>query len=387
MREASTAPFRVRLCLHRSASGRASGVSDLTFKTMKLLVRATNWLGDAVMSVPALRAIREAFPDWQIAVLARPWVADLYAREEFCDRIVRYDRNGVHGGLGGKWRLAAELRDDQYDCAILLQNAFDAALLAWLARIPRRIGYARDGRGFLLTDAVALPGRDDIPKHQRFYYLELLRRAGLINGLPESADIRLGSASRAAAAGRDQWRRRGLPARRWIGLSPGAAFGGAKRWLPEHFAETASKLSSDLDADVAVFGSQAEGELCELVAHQVGSRAYNLAGRTTLAEFIDLAATCRLYLTNDSGPMHVATALGVPTIAVFGATDDRATGPSGSWARVVRQPVDCSPCLLRECPIDHRCMTRVDTAMVVEAAKEVLALHGSQASDPATEAM
>ena len=354
---------------------------------MKLLVRATNWLGDAVMSIPALRAIREAFPDWGITVLARPWVADLYAREEFCDRILRYDRNGDHGGLGGKWRLAAELRSDQYDCAILLQNAFDAALLAWLARIPRRIGYARDGRGFLLTDAVALPGPNDIPKHQRFYYLELLRRAGLINQLPESTDIRLGSAGLAAAAGRAQWQRRALPAGPWIGVSPGAAFGGAKRWLPERFAEAASKLSSDFDAHVAVFGSPAEAELCEFVVGQVGSRAYNLAGRTTLAEFIDLAATCRLYLTNDSGPMHVATALGVPTIAVFGATDDHATGPSGSWARVVRQPVDCSPCLLRECPIDHRCMTRLDTAMVVEMARTLVSQPESNASDPPAEAI
>ena len=354
---------------------------------MKLLVRATNWLGDAVMSIPALRAIREAFPDWQVTVLARPWVADLYAREEFCDRIVRYDRAGAHGGLGGKWRLASELRDDRYDCAILLQNAFDAALLAWLARIPRRIGYARDGRGFLLTKAVALPDRDDIPPHQRFYYLELLRRAGLIRRLPESADIRLGSAGLAAAAGREQWRKRGLSEGPWIGVSPGAAFGGAKRWLPERFAQAASRFSSDLDADVAVFGSRAEAELCQVVAGQVGPRAHNLAGRTTLAEFIDLAATCRLYLTNDSGPMHVATALGVPTIAVFGATDDHATGPSGSWARVVRQAVDCSPCLLRECPIDHRCMTRVETEMVVDMARTVLSQPESQASDPATEAI
>ena len=352
---------------------------------MKLLVRATNWLGDAVMSIPALRAIREAFPDWRITVLARPWVADLYAREQFCDRIIRYDRNGDHGGLGGKWRLAGELRGDRYDCAILLQNAFDAAVLAWLARIPRRIGYARDGRSFLLTDAVALPGPNDIPKHQRFYYLELLRRAGLIRRLPESTDIRLGSAELAAAAGREQWQRRKLPAGPWIGVSPGAAFGGAKRWLPERFAEAASRLSSDFDAGVAVFGSPAETELCQLVAGQVGRRAHNLAGRTTLAEFIDLAATCSLYLTNDSGPMHVATALGVPTIAVFGATDDHATGPSGSWARVVRQAVHCSPCLLRECPIDHRCMTRVDTAMVVEMAREVLSEKGSRASHPAGE--
>ena len=240
---------------------------------------------------------------------------------------------------------------------------------------------------FLLTDAVALPGRDDIPKHQRFYYLELLRRAGLINRLPESADIRLASASRAAAAGREQWRRRGLPAGRWIGVSPGAAFGGAKRWIPERFAKAASQLSSDFDAHVAVFGSPAEAELCELVARQVGSRAHNLAGRTTLEEFIDLAATCTLYLTNDSGPMHVAAALGVPTIAVFGATDDRATGPSGSWARVVRQPVDCSPCLLRECPIDHRCMTRVHASVVVEIAQEVVSQKLPPASNPATEAI
>ncbi len=352
---------------------------------MKLLVRATNWLGDAVMSIPALRAIREAFPDWRITVLARPGVADLYAREEFCDRIIRYDRMGAHGGFAGRWRLAAELRGDHYDCAILLQNAFDAALLAWLARIPRRIGYARDGRGFLLTDAVTLPGPDDIPPHQRFYYLELLRRAGLIRRLPESAAIRLGSAGLAAAAGREQWRRRGLSEGPWVGVSPGAAFGGAKRWLPERFAETASRLSSDLGADVAVFGSPAEAALCEQVAGQVGPRARNLAGRTTLAEFIDLAATCRLYLTNDSGPMHIATALGVPTVAVFGATDDQATGPSGSRARVVRQPVDCSPCMLRECPIDHRCMTRVETAMVVEIARAVLSREGSEASNPAAE--
>jgi heptosyltransferase-2 len=340
---------------------------------MKLLVRATNWLGDAVMSIPALREIRRSFPGWEIVVLARPWVADLYRREDFCDRLLAYENRGRHAGARGKLRLATELRRERFDCAVLLQNAFDAALLAWLAKIPRRIGYSRDVRRPFLTEPIAVPHKDEIPEHQRFYYLELLRRAKLIEALPECREIRLSGASQAAESGWSLWQQRGFSAKRWIGVSPGAAFGGAKRWLPERFAESAAKLSAELDAEVAVFGSQAEAGLCESVAAAVGPRAHSLAGKTTLAEFIDLAATCTVYLTNDSGPMHVASALGVPTVAVFGATDHVATGPTNAWARIVRQPVDCSPCLLRECPIDHRCMTRVESAAVIAEAQNLLA--------------
>ena len=142
-----------------------------------------------------------------------------------------------------------------------------------------------------------------------------------------------------------------------IGVSPGAAYGSAKRWLPERFAEAADRVASELGATVAIFGSKDERELCEAVAAAIARPAKNFAGETTLAEFIDLAAACRVYLTNDSGAMHIASALGVPTVAVFGATDEIATGPTGPLARVVREPVECSPCLKRECPIDHRCMT------------------------------
>jgi heptosyltransferase-2 len=340
---------------------------------MKLLVRATNWLGDAVMSIPALREIRRSFPRWEIVVLARPWVADLYRREDFCDRILTYEHSGRHAGLRGKLRLAAELRRERFDCAVLLQNAFDAALLAWAAGIPRRIGYARDGRQLLLTEPVAIPRPGDLPEHQRYYYLELLRRAGLIEDVPECNEIRLAGAAEASKSGWALWSQHGFVAERWIGVSPGAAFGGAKRWLPERFAESASQLSGELNAEVAVFGSAAETELCESVAGQIGPRAHSLAGKTTLAEFIDLAATCAVYLTNDSGPMHVASALGVPTVAIFGATNHVATGPTGEWARIIREPVDCSPCMLRECPIDHRCMTRVEAGAVVAKARTVLA--------------
>jgi heptosyltransferase-2 len=156
-----------------------------------------------------------------------------------------------------------------------------------------------------------------------------------------------------------------------IGVSPGAAYGNAKRWIPERFAEAARDLAKARGASIAVFGSAAERDLCERVASADGLRAVNLAGRTTLREFISCAAACSLYLTNDSGAMHIAGALGVPTVAVFGATDHTTTGPSGSHTAVVREPVECSPCLLRECPIDHRCMTRVTVERVTEAGLEL----------------
>jgi heptosyltransferase-2 len=343
---------------------------------MKILVRATNWLGDAVIAIPALREIRRVHPGAEIVILARPWVADLYGRENFCDRLLPYEHTGRHAGLAGKLRLAAELRAENFDTAILLQNAFDAALLAWLARIPNRIGYARDGRRLLLTKAVPVPRDGDVPAHQRYYYLELLRGAGIIAELPECSDIRLAAAEQAAQEGEAYWRRQGVNAARWIGVSPGAAYGTAKRWLPERFAAAASTLADRLDARIAVFGAAAEAELCHLVAGQIGPRAHNLAGKTTLAEFIQLAAACTVFLTNDSGAMHVSAALGVPTVAVFGATDDVATGPSAAWARVVRRHVECSPCLLRECPIDHRCMTAVEASYVVEEACSLLRENG-----------
>ena len=305
------------------------------------------------MSLPALRAIRERFPKAHIAILAKPSVADLYTYEPFANEIIVYN-------LQSSWSMGRHLRERQFDCAILLQNAFEAAWIAWLAKIPTRIGYKRDGRQLLLTRAVDVPRPGEIPRHERFYYLELLRRAGLIDALPESDAIRLGS--------------RKLPnGKRIIGVSPGAAYGTAKRWLPERFAEAAGALAEARGASIALFGTKSERGLCDEVAQRLNGREVtNYAGETTLAQFIDLAAGCELFLTNDSGSMHIASALGVPTVAIFGATDDTTTGPTGMNARVVRQPVDCSPCLLRECPIDHRCMTRVSAERVVKEALSLL---------------
>jgi heptosyltransferase-2 len=319
------------------------------------------------MSLPALRGLRERYPAAKISILAKPWVADLYGREPFCDEIVPY----TPAGLQSRWGAARSLASRHFDCAILLQNAFEAAAIAFAARIPERIGYARDGRGFLLTRSIAVPRKGEIPPHERFYYLELLRRAGILSSIDSHDAILLDGARAAKEAGLERFCVQG-----WtqpvIGVSPGAAYGSAKRWPPERFAESANHLAHELGAAVAIFGSRDERELCGVVAAAVTAPVWNFAGETSLREFIDLAAACRVYLTNDSGAMHIASALGVPTVAIFGATNDITTGPTGLLTRVVREPVECSPCLKRECPIDHRCMTRVSPSRVAETALELL---------------
>ena len=347
----------------------------------RLLVRAPNWIGDAVMAMPALRAIRSAHIGWEVTILALPWVAALYDGEGFCDSVHLYQRGAAHRGIVGSERLARGLRERAFDRAILLQNAFSAAWLAWRARVPQRIGYNRDGRGLLLTDRIRVPRRGSIPAHQRFYYLELVRRAGFIESFPADTAARFDRVEALRRKGLSEWGRRGLPAGPWVGVSPGAAFGRAKRLLPGRFARAAQLLARELQARLAVFGSSAESELAADVARKCGPRAVSLAGHTSLGEFLALASTCQLFLSNDSGPMHVAAALGVPTVAVFGSTDADATGPAAPWSRVVRKPVDCAPCLLRECPIEgHPCMAGVGAQAVVAQARSLLASGGARSS-------
>jgi len=340
-----------------------------TERLMNIIIRATNWIGDAIMSLPALRAIRQRFPEAEITVCAKPWVSALYEGERSIDKVI-----ALRGASGARdWRAKAEtislLRRGDFDLAILFPNSFESAAVVRLAGVKRIIGYARDGRSLLLTDAVAVPKPGEIAVHERFYYLELLRRAGLIKTIPDTPEIRLDGLSELRAKGEKRFEmlQVKLPA---IGVSPGAAYGSAKRWLPERFADSAARLAAGMGASVAVFGSHAEKALCEEVARASNGR--NFAGATTLRAFIEMTAACRVFLTNDSGAMHIASALGVPSVTVFGPTDETATGPLGPAARLVRETVDCAPCLLRECPIDHRCMTRVTTDRVVQAAQELL---------------
>lgn len=341
----------------------------------KILVRAANWIGDAVISLPALEALRKRFPESEVVLVSKPWVSEIYWHCPGMPRQIIYDPEGKHGGRGGLEKLIADLKSEHFDLAVLFQNAFQAAWVAWRARIPVRIGYARDCRGPLLTEAVRLPPRGAYG-HEAYYYLQLLFRAGLIER-PEPVKplqeprLVLGEGEWSWAAKRLQTLRLEGP-HFLIGIHPGASFGPAKRWPPERFAALADRMIGALGADVLIFGSAAEAPLAEAIARAMKHAPTVLAGKTTLTQMLALLAHCHLAVTNDSGPMHLAAALGLPLVAVFGSTDDGATGPLSFQARVVKHPVACSPCGLRNCPIDFRCMQSVTVESVANAASELL---------------
>lgn len=299
----------------------------------------------------------------------------MYHRERSIDEVMTFEAAAGAKDWRAKRELIRRIRAGKFDLAILFPNSFESAAVVKLAGVPRIIGFKRDGRGFLLSDAIPVPAEGEIPRHERYYYLELLRRGRVIDAIPESPEIRLDAIEEWRRAGEELWKMLGvkLPV---VGVSPGAAYGSAKRWLPERFAEAARQLAGELDGSVAVFGSAAEKNLCDDVARQCGGRSF--AGTTALKAFIEMTAACRVFLTNDSGAMHIASAVAVPCVTVFGPTDEFATGPTSPTARIVREPVDCAPCLKRECPIDHRCMTRVTTERVVREARELVGLRQNE---------
>jgi heptosyltransferase II len=345
----------------------------------RILVRGPNWLGDAVMCEPALRGLRTLFPHAQIALLVKPDVADVFAGHPALTRVVTYDSNGKHAGLTGKWVLAGQLRQQGFDLSILFQNAFEAAFLTFLAGVPRRYGYATDGRSLLLSDPVAPPDRQTLV-HQVRYYWDLLKPLGL-TGMPPAPELILFPEEEQAMAGR--FAQSGLTASDVvIGINPGSTYGEAKRWLPERFAEATERLcrtlreSREQQVSVVIFGAKGEERLGREIAARLTSRSLVLSGATTIRELMTAVKRCALLLTNDTGPMHIASAFHVPVVAIFGPTDWRTTSPFGDAHAIVRQPVDCAPCLLRECPIDHRCMTRVSVEQVYEAS--VTSLSGQK---------
>lgn len=338
-----------------------------------VLVRAPNWIGDAVMCEPAVRGLRSLFPQAELTMLAKPAIAELFALHPSLNGMLVYDDKRTHAGLSGKWALAGTLRRHRFDLAVLFQNAFEAAFLAWLAGIPRRYGYATDGRVFFLTEPVAVPD-GPVPMHQVEYYWNMLRSLGMTGGatLPTllvSADEERMIAVRLASAGVDS-------STLIIGINPGSTYGGAKRWLPDRFADVAKRLMRRFERSerahvvVVILGAKGEESLGKAIAAQLGGQAVVLSGETTIREVMAVVKRCRLLITNDTGPMHIAAACGVPVVAVFGPTDWRTTAAYGQERSIVREDVDCAPCLLRECPIDHRCMTRISADRVYEAAVE-----------------
>jgi len=332
----------------------------------RILIRGTNWIGDAIMTLPAVASVRASYPKSHIAMLVKPAVADVYRLFSDLDEIIIYENK--FDNPTGVLKLARTLKDKRFDTAILLQNAIEAAIIALLAGIPTRAGFDSDARGLLLTHRVHRT--NEIKKvHQIDYYLEMVKALGCVDANRElhmETKINILEARNIV--------RKFIPDEKktLIGIAPGATYGPAKKWLPERFAAVAQRLSKDFSAQVILMGGKADGETAQEVQKSTGVELINLCGKTAVWEAVYLISQCRLFISNDSGLMHVAGALNVPTVAIFGSTNPTTTSPVGNKSVIVRREVPCSPCLKRTCPTDFRCMKLISVEDVLQVARKLL---------------
>ncbi|NLI83593.1 MAG: lipopolysaccharide heptosyltransferase II [Deltaproteobacteria bacterium] len=340
-------------------------LKGLRGKAIRILVRSTNWIGDAVMTTPAMAALRAFFPAARITVAANPSVAELFSPHPSCDEVIVLDKQRAHQGLQGLFRFSRILNRERFDLALLFQNALEAGILAWLARIPIRAGYSTDGRGFLLTHRVPV-GRAERAMHHTAYYLHMLKSLGIEGGN--------GRLCLTCTASERAWAQSVLGEDFWVAINPGATYGSAKRWFPDRFARVASTLAGKTGAGILLVGGATERAIGAEIEKAVNGRVLNLMGETSVRQLMALLEKCRLLITNDSGPMHVAAALGIPLVALFGPTDHTTTSPLADNWRLVRKPAECAPCLKRTCPTDHRCMEAIGPDDVLQAVKDLMGL-------------
>ena len=341
---------------------------------MKILVRGTNWIGDAVMSVPALRELRRVFPDASITLHTRSWADGLFRDASFIDELVTFDKH--------RWKIkdvydnSQFLRDDGYEIAILLPNSFESALTSFVTRIPRRFGYNKDVRGLLLTDPIAVPEWKN-RRHEVFYYLHLIaeverRMLGRETVSQSFPDTMIEVSDERRVAARAKLTEAGLDiAKQTVALGVGSTNSRAKRWPAENYAKLNDLLQIEADVNVILVGSEAEAEVAEAVSNACHRTPLNLSGKTDLAEAVAILSEIDLLISNDMGLAHIAPAVGTQTIVIFGPTNPETTRPYSINAEVIRKEVECSPCMLRDCPIDHRCMTRISVDEVFEAARAI----------------
>ncbi len=321
------------------------GFAPARLKPFSILVRSPNWLGDAVMSAPAVRAIKAGRPDARVAVLTPAKIADFWKTMPEVDEVIPIEPEER------VWNVARKIRD-RFDAAFIFPNSPRTALDAWLAGIPRRVGCRRPWRGRLINQIVPDPEPGPM-EHELNHYLAFARNAGAVI----QPQILLPAPVAAGAAN-------GAPL---LALVPGAEYGPAKRWMPESFATVARNVRETTGATWRIFGVEGDRPVAETIAAGLDGQCENLAGQTTLAQLIERLRECRLLLTNDTGAMHLAAHLGVPVLAIFGSTEERLTGPLGPASRVLRHHAVCSPCFLRECPLDFRCMRAVTVEEVTAA--------------------
>jgi heptosyltransferase-2 len=345
----------------------------------RILIKEVNWLGDLVMSLPALRAIRDAFASCELSVLVRRELVGFFDGMDWVDEIIPYTiRRGVRAWTD-QLKLIALLRARRFDLAVIFPSSFRSALWALLAGVPRRAGYATDGRRFLLTDRSA-PKPPSIKGHQRFYWLDMVAETLEISSTTiETLPSRLEVSQPNRARMRD-WlaEHRRNPNAPLIAVSPAAAYGPAKEWPASRFAELIDLLEQMAGAECVLLGTASERYRCEQVALMSGKGAIIAAGETGVGELKSLLSLCDGFAGNDSGIMHLAAAIGIPTVGIFGSTNPLRTGPVGAKARIIYHPVACSPCLKRTCRFGHyQCLQSITSAEVAEALKQLGALKTS----------
>ena len=349
----------------------------------KILVVQPNWVGDAVMATPALRALRELYPDAQISYLMRRYVKPIYAGMPWADQLITYRTGRTRAKAGkGTFDLAARLRSGHFDMAILLPNSFRTALICKMAAIDRVVGYDREGRSFLLTDRllVAKEKGKFVPTPLIKTYLGM---AHYLGSGARDLSLKLFITDSERRLARQVLNRCGLDAeidrpgggggRPLILLNPGAQYGAAKCWLPEHFARLGDRLTEELGAQVLLSSAPKERRIVETVLQQMKHPAIDLAIHgLTLGALKEIVRRCDLMITNDTGPRHIAAALNVPVVTIFGPTHPQWTEIYYAKERQVAVKVFCGPCQKKRCPLDHRCMTRISPAMVFDAAMSLL---------------
>ena len=335
------------------------GLSPQDLKPFQILIRSSNWLGDAAMSVPAVRAIKAGRPDARVTIAAPDKIAPMWKLVPEVDAIIPLP--------GSRLLSVVQLlgREPSFDVAILFPNSVRAALESWLTRIPRRVGYRGHWRRWLLNQIVPVPRKPGPPEHHSLRFLRIARECGAdtFNFDRSLAGVQYSTSNVQMAINRQPIK---------IGLCPGAEYGPAKRWLPERFAKAAEKISAQSSVQWILFGTPRDATVGDQISAALGDHCVNRVGQTTLDQLIDELRECRLLLTNDTGTMHLAALLGVPVVAIFGSTEPGLTSPLGNGHIVLRHHVECSPCFLRECPIDFRCMKAVSVQEVANAASLIL---------------
>ena len=348
--------------------------TDLPLPPQRVLVKEVNWLGDVVMSLPALKAVRQALPQAYLAVLVKRDLAGFFDGAAWIDEVIPYTVARGLRGLADRRAVVGQIRARRFDLAILFPKSFEAALWATLARVPRRAGVVADGRGPLLTHKAVLCA-DVLQRHQVHQYLHLLRQSLGINGDIDdyTPDIHAPHRAQMHAWLADRRRR---PHAQLVALAPGAAFGPAKEWPAAHYAALIDLLAQRCKAECVMVGSAGERRKCEEVAAASGEGALIAAGETNVGELMALLSLCDGFAGNDSGSMHVAGALGIPTVGLYGSTDPARTGPLGPKIKVLYRRIECSPCLQRTCRFGHYdCLRRIAPEEVVQALRDLGALE------------